>query len=138
MGTILAMSIAGPQQLALGGTDRTLYTVDARKWKTVNRIQSITKYEITSLRTSIHKLGAIYLTSLDHEVLMVDLMGKISKKSTGTHLSRQALRGDSRWIGIDIARSSFPDGGEDSTEDLVGVTDTGRAYVICGAERMSG
>jgi len=132
-GTLLALATIGTSEIAVGGTDRTLFVFDVRKRSQIHRIPGIVKYEITAIRPSQVNTKAVYVTSLDHEIAMIDYTRK-----SASHMARQGLRGDSRWVGVDVVPETMTIGssGVPATEDFVGVTDTGRFYVIRDAWRM--
>jgi len=137
-GDSLGLALVGDNMIASGGTDRTLFYFDMRKWSTLARLQNITKYEIIGLRPSFLHRNAVYVASLDHEILLATCgLGK-GKERVGSHLTRQGLRGDSRWIGIDTTptAASSGEGHGVGGENFIGVTDTGRFYCIENSQRM--
>ncbi len=165
-GALLALACLGKENdsngnyVAVGGVERSCHIFDSRMWKSLCTVQGVTKYEITALRGSALIDCGVYIGSLDHEVLLCDWyrsvklnndqckaqnstknqrkappkqVGKSAKEGFSSHLTRQGLRGDSRWIGLDVAS-----GGGCKSENLVGMTDSGRLYVIRDSWRMAG
>eukprot|EP01113_Clastostelium_recurvatum_P003309 TRINITY_DN11442_c0_g1_i1.p1 TRINITY_DN11442_c0_g1~~TRINITY_DN11442_c0_g1_i1.p1 ORF type:complete len:395 (-),score=69.83 TRINITY_DN11442_c0_g1_i1:6-1190(-) len=108
---------SGDGLVGVGGAQRTLTVHDPRTWRAVNSWQHCLKQDMVSIHFSKSNKKLCFVGGVDSEIVCGDWACKGAN-------SLEALRVDSRWLGI---------GADASSDMLVGLTAAGSLYVLSDA-----
>ncbi|KAF0698345.1 Aste57867_11023 [Aphanomyces stellatus] len=128
--------------IAIGGEDKIAYIYDTRKWKLRSLWRCPLKYDLAYLAFSPSDPTLCYVAGLDNELMCGKYDGSEQKKKKEEQAKeyspsilqmnhRLGFRGDSRWIGLDVA-------GANGDDMAVGICESGSAYAIRPAQHMVG
>lgn len=97
-GAVKLPNMTGGEPLVLtAGAERGVHVLDADRWTVVKRWPSAIKFEITMAALSSASPDHCYLAGLDNELLC-------GCWSRGSMAGGFAFRGDSRWLGMAVAK----------------------------------